>query len=30
VVADVGKAIEKEEYSSAAGGISKWYNCSGN
>jgi hypothetical protein len=27
---DVGKDVEKEEYSSIAGGIAGWYNHSGN
>jgi hypothetical protein len=30
VTADVGKDVEKEEHSSAAGGIASWYNHSGN
>jgi hypothetical protein len=30
VTADVGKDVEKEEYSSIAGGIASWYNHSGN
>jgi hypothetical protein len=30
VTADAGKYVEKEEYSSIAGGIASWYNYSGN
>jgi hypothetical protein len=30
VTADVGKDVEKEEYSSTAGGIATWHNHSGN
>jgi hypothetical protein len=30
VTADAGKDMGKEEHSSIAGGISRWYNCSAN
>jgi uncharacterized protein (UPF0303 family) len=30
VTADAGEGVEKEEYSSIAGGITIWYNHSGN
>jgi hypothetical protein len=30
VTAHVGEDVEKKEHSSIAGGIAKWYNCSGN
>jgi hypothetical protein len=30
VTADAGKDVEKEEHSSIVGGISRWYNHSGN
>jgi hypothetical protein len=30
VTADAGEDVEKEEHSSIAGGISSWYNHSGN
>jgi hypothetical protein len=30
VSADAGEDVEKEEYSSIAGGIASWYNHSGN
>ena len=30
VTADAGKDVEKEEHSSIAGGITNWYNHSGN
>jgi hypothetical protein len=30
VTADAGKDVEKEEHSSTAGGIARWYNNSGN
>ena len=30
VTADAGKDVEKEEDSSIAGGIARWYNYSGN
>jgi hypothetical protein len=30
VTADAGKDVEKEEHSSIVGGISSWYNHSGN
>jgi hypothetical protein len=30
VTADVGEVVEKEEHSSISGGISSWYNHSGN
>jgi hypothetical protein len=30
VTADAGKVLEKEEHSSIAGGIARWYNHSGN
>jgi hypothetical protein len=29
VTADAGEDVEKEEYSSIVGGITKWYNHSG-
>jgi len=30
VIADAGKDVEKEKYSSIFGGIASWYNHSGN
>jgi hypothetical protein len=30
MTAYAGEVVEKEEYSSFAGGIANWYNCSGN
>jgi hypothetical protein len=30
VIADAGKDVEKEEHSSIAGRIARWYNHSGN
>jgi hypothetical protein len=30
VTADAGEDVEKEQYSSIAGGIASWYNHSGN